>query len=303
MQRFDRRRQIFLCALSRALRAGKYLIGVSHLPDTYAILASAGLDFSMHSMDEKRNTPEIHGAERLKTPIHPGSGILRRAIRGNMVSFPSQIPSFPNGSQADMQWRMVLLFFVRGWSVAKIAERFQVPKHRVWTLLNGWSVRAMAQGHVQVIDPEAFAVCCRDDVEYGTEHETEEVRLAEVRPLVKSGRHVLADEATVEVRAEAPGAWDGTRAGGRPVDSAGESAELIAALDVAVAHCEEWRGEFWLRTATHLRDLRTAALAALEVGRWSERRDGFFATSQSGKGSLSRGLRVRDEERVSHAVA
>src|ERR1039457_5496442 len=77
----------------------------------------------------------------------------------------------------------------------------------------------------------------------------------------------------------------------------------MAALDVAVAHCEEWRGEFWVRTATHLRDLRTAAMAALEVGRSSERSDGFFATSASGKGTFSRGLRVRDEERVSHAVA
>jgi hypothetical protein len=257
----------------------------------------------MDSMDEKRNSPEIHGAERLKTPIHPGSGILRRAIRMNIVSFPSQIPSFPKGSQADMQWRMVLLFFVRGWSVAKIAERFQAPNHRVWTLLNGWSVRAMAQGHVQVIDPEAFAVCCRDEVEFGIGHDIEEVRLAEVKPLIKGGGHALAHEAAPVVGTEAPGAWDGTRAGGGPVDSPGESADLIAALDVAVAHCEEWRGEFWVCTATHLRDLRTAALAAFEAGRWSERRDGFFATSQSGKGSFSRELRVRDEERVSHAVA
>jgi hypothetical protein len=286
------------------LRAKSRLVlnRVSHLPDTYAILISAGLDFSMDCMDEKRNIPEIHGAERMKTPIHPGSGILRRAIRMNIVSFPSQIPSFPTGSQAAMQWRMVLLFFVRGWSVAKIAERFQVPNHRVWTLLNGWSVRAMAQGHVQVIDPEAFAVCCRDDVECGTGHDIKEVRLAEVRPLVKSVQHAFPDGAG-EMRTEAPAAWDGSRAGGGPVDSPGESADLIAALDVAVAHCEEWRGEFWVRTATHLRDLRTAALAALEAVRSSERRDGFFATAPSGKGSLSRELRVRDEERVSHAVA
>jgi hypothetical protein len=253
-------------------------------------------------MDEKWNIPEIQGAERLKMPIHPGSGILRRAIRGNMVSFPSQIPSFRKGTQADMQWRMVLLFFVRGWSVAKIAERFHVPRHRVWTLLNAWSVRAMAQGHVQVIDPEAFAVCCRNDVENGSGHDIDEVRLAEVKPLDRSGGQVFPD-AAAEARAEAPAAWDGTPAGSGPVNSHSESDNLIAALDVAVAHCEEWRGEFWVHAATHLRDLRTAALAALEAGRWSERKDGFFATRQSGQGSFSRGLRVRDEERVSHAVA
>ena len=263
----------------------------------------AGLDFLMHSMAEKRDTPEIHGTERLKTPIHPGCGILRRAIRGNIVSFPSQISSFPKGSQAEMQWRMVLLFFVRGWGAANVAERFQVPKHRVWTLLNEWSVRAIALGHIQVIDPEAFEACCRGEVECWSDDDTEEKRLAEVRPLVKSGRQAFPDTAAAEVRAEAPAPSDGTRVGAGPVDSTGETANLIAALDVAVAHCEEWRGEFWVNTATHLRDLRTAALAALEAGRWSERSDGFFATAQSGKGSLSPGLRVRDEERVSHAIA
>ena len=245
-------------------------------------------------MDEKQNAPEIHAAERVKTPIHPGNGILRRAIRENIVSFPSQIPSFPKGSQADMQWRMVLLFFVRGWSVAKVAARFQVPNHRVWTLLNGWSVRAMAQGHVQVIDPEAFAVCCLGGVESGTSRDIEEVRLAQVGPLARRVPHAFREAA--DVGAEAPAAWDRTRAAGGSVD-------LVAALDVAVAHCEEWRGEFWVHMATHLCDLRTAALAALEAGRWSERSDGFFATAQSGKGSLLPGLRARDEERVSHAVA
>jgi hypothetical protein len=72
---------------------------------------------------------------------------------------------------------------------------------------------------------------------------------------------------------------------------------------VAAAHCEEWRGEFWVHAGMHLRDLRTAALAALGAGRSSERKDGFFATSPMGEGGLSIGLRARDEERVSHAVA
>src|ERR1035441_945455 len=302
MQRFDRHRQIFLCALSRAIRAVKCPKGVSDLPDTYAILISAGLDFSMHSMDEKWNIPEIHGAERMKTPIHPGSGILRRAIRENIVSFPAQIPNLLKRSSAEMQWRMVVLFFVRGWGAAKIAERFQVPKHRVWTLLNEWSVRAMAQGHIQVIDPEAFEACCPDEIECWSDDDTEEKRLAEVTPLVRVVPSAFSETAS-RVAAGAPVAPDGPDIGAGRADSPGESANLIAALDVAVAHCEKWRGEFWVHAATHLRDLRTAALAALEAGRWSERSDGFSATAQSGKGSLSRELRIRDEERVSHAVA
>ena len=302
MQRFDRTRHIFLWALSRALRASKYQGRVSHLPDTYAIFISAGLDSSMHLMDETRNSLEMHGAERMKTPIHPGSGILRRAIHGNMVSFPSQIPNALKRPPAEMQWRMVVLFFVRGWSAAKIAARFHVPRHRVWTLLNEWSVRAMAQGHIQVIDPEAFEACCRGEVECWSDDDTEEKPLAEVRPLVRVVPNTFSDTAS-RVTAEVSVAPDGTGIGAGPTDSPGESANLIAALDVAVAHCEEWQGEFWAHTATHLRDLRTAALAALEAGRSSERRDGFFATSASGKGSFSQGLRVRDEERVSHAVA
>jgi len=302
MQRIDGPREIFLYARRRALVAGKYLARAAHLLDTYAFLISAGLDFLMHVMEEKRNTPRIHGVERAKTPVHPGFGILRRAIRANIVSFPSQIPSLPKGSQADMQWRMVLLFFVRGWSVVNIAERFHVPRHRVWTLLNGWSVRAMALGHVQVIDPEAFEACCRGDLESGADRDIEEVQLTAASPWVNGASREFPD-AAAEVIAEAPVAWDGTRAGGGPFDSPGESADLIAALDVAAAHCEEWRGEFWVHMGAHLRDLRTAAAAALTAGRRSEPRDEFLTTSQSGKSRRFQGLRVRDEERVSHAVA
>ena len=53
-------------------------------------------------MDEKRNVLDI-GEERLQTPVHPGSETLRRAIRANIVSFPSQIPTLlkqPSGGHA-----------------------------------------------------------------------------------------------------------------------------------------------------------------------------------------------------------
>ena len=263
-----------------------------NLRDPYAILISAVLDFRMHLMEEKRYPSEIHSEERFKTPVHPGSGTLRRAIRANIVSFPSQIPSFPKGPQADMQRRMVLLFFVRGWRVADIAERFQVPIHRVWKVLNEWSVRALALGYVQVIDPEAFAECCRADVEYGTDQDTEPVRVAEGRVVLKSVLHALPDVA--------PG---GTEVGRGPVDSPVKSSDLIAALDVAIAHSAEWRGEVWVHTATLLRDLRLAAVAALEVGQLSEPADGLLTAFHSGKSSVQHGLQARGEERVSHAVA
>src|SRR5258708_30215716 len=140
------------------------------MPSSFAPVYSS----SMHSMDDRRNALEIRTAERVQTPLHSGSAVLRRALRRNIVSFPSQIPVFLKQPPADMQWRMVLLYFVRGWSSAKIAARFNVPTHWIRKSLNAWSVRALALGFVQVIDPEAFAACCHSDVEYGANRDTEE---------------------------------------------------------------------------------------------------------------------------------
>jgi hypothetical protein len=108
-------------------------------------------------MNEKGNGAGIAGDARFKTPLHPGSVVLRRAIRKNVVSFPSQVPVFLKQRPAGIEWRAVLLFFVLGWSSSRIAARFQVPPHQVWQILEDWSVRALALGCVQVIDQEAFA--------------------------------------------------------------------------------------------------------------------------------------------------
>jgi hypothetical protein len=220
-------------------------------------------------MDEKRKVLDI-SEERLQTPVHPGSETLRRAVRGNIVSFPSQIPTLLKQPSADMQWRAVLLFFVRGWSASRIAARFNVPRHRIWKILNGWSVRALALGYVQVIDPQAFAACCHLDVESGTVCSVEETTDITARPRF-SPKDVLPPA--------------GMPAGNRPVEAPVANVEVIAALDATIAHCETWQDEFWVRTATLLRELRAVA-AALELRRSSE-----------GPGML-----VREEERVFHAV-
>ena len=65
------------------------------------------------------------------------------------------------------------------------------------------------------------------------------------------------------------------RSGSKMEIPAEKHSDLIAALDASIAHCEEWRDEFWMRTATLLRDLRAVAAA----------------------------MPVCEEERVSHAVA
>ena len=255
------------------------------MPSSYAPVYSS----SMHSMDDRKNALEIHTEERPQTPLHSGSAVLRRALRRNIVSFPSQIPVFLKQPPADLQWRLVLLYFVRGWSSVKIAARFNVPTHWIRKSLNEWSVRALALGFVQVIDPEAFAACCHSDVECGTSRNTEE---GDRQPL---------PEAAPAVRAAFPKAPEAARLEILPVNSLDRSADLIAALDASIAHCEEWRDEFWVRTATLLRDLRTVA-AAMQVRRSGEPADGLFAAREGGSGGVH-GMRVCEEERVSHAVA
>lgn len=128
----------------------------------------AGLDSCMWNMGEKRNGAGMNNKSGPKTPVHPGCAVLRRAVRLNIVSFPSRIPALLKDPAGDIPWRVVVLFFVRGWRSADIAARFNVPKHRIWQILNGWSVRAWALGYLGVIDPEAFAACCRFDVELAT---------------------------------------------------------------------------------------------------------------------------------------
>src|SRR5450755_155042 len=120
------------------IRSNCPIFGRFHLEDTYAFLIVRGLVLSMHFIEVQRNPPEISD-DSLQTPVHPGSETLRRAIRRNIVSFPSQVPTLLNRPAADTQWRIVLLFFVHGWSAAKIAARFNVPRHAIWKILNGWS--------------------------------------------------------------------------------------------------------------------------------------------------------------------
>jgi hypothetical protein len=256
------------------------------MPSSYTPVYSS----CMHSMDDRKSALEIHTDERLQTPLHSGSAVLRRALRRNIVSFPSQIPVFLKQPPADMQWRMVLLYFIRGWSSVRIAARFNVPTHWIRKSLNEWSVRALALGFVQVIDPEAFAACCHSDVEYGTNRNTEE-----------SDPPPLPEVAPPEI-APFPITPEATRFGGTPVDSAAKHTDLIAALDASIAHCEEWRDEFWVRTATLLRDLRAVA-AAMEVRRSSQPVERLFTALDGGNGAVQHGLRVCEEERISHAVA
>ena len=122
----------------------------------------------MGCMETRRSVTAIDKEAAQKRPLHQGCAVLRRAVRQNLVSFPSQIPVFLKAPPADTQWRVVLLFFVQGWSSIAIAARFNVPKHRIRHILYDWAVRALDLGYVAIIDAEGFAARCRAANEIGS---------------------------------------------------------------------------------------------------------------------------------------
>lgn len=114
----------------------------------------------MDDMSGNRNASDSYRAAVLSAPLYPGCGVLRRAVRRNIVSFPALVPPLLKTPSNDVQWRVVLLYFVRGWSSVEIGARFLVPKHQIRRILRDWSVRALALGCMVIVDPEAFRVCC-----------------------------------------------------------------------------------------------------------------------------------------------
>jgi hypothetical protein len=76
---------------------------------------------------------------------------LRTEIRSNRFSFPAQAPVFTCQSRAEIQWRVVVLYFVRGWSCLQIGQRYGVTPNRIRQLLYGWVSRAVTLGYVQQI--------------------------------------------------------------------------------------------------------------------------------------------------------
>ena len=253
-------------------------------------------------LDVKRSATASHNEPRSQAPINPGSSLLREAIRRNIVSFPSQVPILSKQPPDGMQWRMVLLFFVSGWRLTDIAARFRVPMHRVHQVLNFWSVRALALGYVEIIDPEAFAECCQVEIEHENDRDFAENLHGAIELAHGNFPHLVPEVAPAILVAAAspPG---GMRSGEIPNQLSGKRGDVIDALDAAISHCEEWSDEFWVRTATLLRDLKTVAVTALEPRRTSDPSDGRPTAFRGGKNNQKHELSVSEEEHVSHAVA
>src|SRR5215469_1039910 len=96
-----------------------------------------------------------------QSPLHPTGEssswslrFIREQIRSHRISFPSQIPVFPRLHRADIQWRIVVLYFVRGWSSARIGERYGITRERVRQILRQWVSRALLHGYMDKIPAE-----------------------------------------------------------------------------------------------------------------------------------------------------
>jgi hypothetical protein len=80
---------------------------------------------------------------------------VREAIHANRIVFPVPVPTFPAQFRPEIQWRLVELYFIRGWSSAKLAERYGVTARRIQQSLQQWVGIALSRGYLQEIPPEA----------------------------------------------------------------------------------------------------------------------------------------------------
>ncbi|MGD1071193.1 MAG: hypothetical protein ABSB15_13715 [Bryobacteraceae bacterium] len=76
---------------------------------------------------------------------------LREAVRTNRVSFPSQAPTWDKQSRCDIQWRLAVLYFVRGWSLFDIAHRYGLSRERAGQIVRAWRILSVKHGYIQEI--------------------------------------------------------------------------------------------------------------------------------------------------------
>ena len=97
--------------------------------------------------------PDFYTRLKRMTLALLGNTMLRTAITRNLVSFPAQIRPFMKRGSGDLQERIVQLYFVRGWPVRSICERYRLSKAMAHKLLAEWRIRAIESGYIQEIEP------------------------------------------------------------------------------------------------------------------------------------------------------
>jgi hypothetical protein len=87
------------------------------------------------------------------TPVLFGNRTLQLAIRRNLACFPAQAPVFGKMPRRDLQWRLAVLYFVRGWSTTDIARRYGLTRERCGQIIADWRIRAVSMGYIQDVTP------------------------------------------------------------------------------------------------------------------------------------------------------
>jgi transposase-like protein len=123
-----------------------------------------------------------------------GNTLLRAAITRNLVSFPAQIQPFMRRSSGDLQERIVMLYFVRGWSVRMICERYSLSKAMAHKLLAEWRIRAVESGYIQEIKPGGLEELASEATAEATAEEKEEAAVAETAQAMADATFTLAGD-------------------------------------------------------------------------------------------------------------
>ena len=95
--------------------------------------------------------------EAIRSLDEAGNRVIRAGIRKNLITFPSQVPAFEKSTRPDLQAKIAVLYFLRGWSTEQIGRRYGFGRQRSAQILTKWRVRAVRQGYLQLIDETTFA--------------------------------------------------------------------------------------------------------------------------------------------------
>jgi hypothetical protein len=88
----------------------------------------------MNAVQKKPSVTDTNEQKQLlrgATPVPSDleNQVLRRAVQENLVSFPSHVPVFGKQSRPDVQQKIVVPSFVRGWTMDDIARRCGLGRH------------------------------------------------------------------------------------------------------------------------------------------------------------------------------
>ena len=111
--------------------------------------------------------------ESIRTLDEAGNRVVRAGIRNNLITFPAEVPVFKKCTRPDLQAKIAVLYFIRGWSTARIGERYGIGRQRVAQIITKWRIRAVRHGFVQLIHeatlaPAGFLKQLSEDADPGT---------------------------------------------------------------------------------------------------------------------------------------